>query len=330
MMQINKAGYHGIILPELNIGFDYSGKEVDHVFISHAHADHMPRNSSQPVFATPNTIRLMEKRGYTGSAQAVAFGEPIEWDEARITLYPAGHILGSAMVYVESSLGSVLYTGDYRTPPSPATEGFDIPTAVDYFITEATFSLPVYRWPEPEELAALVRTFAVDALEQGDTPLFLAYNLGKAQEIMHLLAPLEHPVQIHGGGYRLCGVYEQAGIELGTYEPYDRKTCEGRILIAPTSALNNGFASTVKNLRIAYCSGWAMREATRTQLTADTLIPLSDHLDFFELIGLCKKLKPKKVFITHTSNAGVVQHYLDELGINSAFLDTYMNKRDDK
>jgi len=320
-MQIKKAGYNGILLPELSIGFDYSGPDADHIFVSHAHADHMPRGSQLSVYATKNTINFMKRRGFSGKATPMEFGKPLETDCARVTLYPAGHILGSAMTYVESDLGSVLYTGDYRTPPSPATEGFECPEQVDYFITEATFSLPVYKWPSTEKLAEEVRSFARDTLEEGGTPLFLAYNLGKAQEIMHILASLGHPVQIHGAGYKLCPVYEEAGIELGRYESYDRETCEGKILVAPTSALNNGFASNVKKLRVAYCSGWAARESTRTQLTVDKLIPLSDHLDFFELIDLCKKLQPRKVFITHTPNAKVVRHYLDHLEIDSVFLD---------
>lgn len=320
-MNITKAGYHGILLPDLNIGFDYSGTESQHTFISHAHADHMPRNRKSSVYCTPNTYKLMQRRGFSGDATILDFGEAVETKNARITLYPAGHILGSAMVFVESDEGSVLYTGDYRTPPSPASEGFDIPDQVDHFITEATFGLPIYKWDSNEKLAEQVRSFASDTLEDGCTPVFLAYNLGKAQEVMHLLAPLGHPVQIHGAGYKMCDVYEDAGIDLGNYESYNRESCEGNILITTTSALNNGFASNVKKKRIAYCSGWATHEATRTQLTVHRLIPLSDHLDFFELIRLCKYLDPKMVHITHTPNPDVVQHYLDERNISSTFLD---------
>ncbi|MDR8392791.1 hypothetical protein NC796_16670 [Aliifodinibius sp. S!AR15-10] len=319
-MQITKAGYHGILLPDLNIGFDFSTSKADHIFISHAHSDHMPRNRKESVYCTPNTYKLMKKRGYSGDATTLNFGEPVETDRARITFYPAGHILGSAMTFVESDLGNVLYTGDYRTPPSPATEGFELPENVDYFITEATFSLPVYRWASLEELTHEIQTFARETLEEGYTPVFLAYNLGKAQEVMHMLAPLDHLIQIHGAGFKLCSVYEEAGIDLGRYETYDRDTCEGKILVTTTSAINNGFASNVKKKRLAYCSGWAARESSRTQLTVDKLIPLSDHLDFFELINLCKQLDPKEVYITHTPNASVVRHYLDNMDIDSVFL----------
>jgi len=322
-MHIQKSGYHGILLPELDIGFDLSGPEAEHIFISHAHADHMPRNRATKVYATPPTAELMKLRGFRGQITTLDFNNTISCGCADVTFYPAGHILGSAMTFVESELGNVLYTGDYRTPPSPASEGFELPPEeIDYFITEATFGLPIYRWNDYKKLTSSILNFARQALEVGYTPLFLGYNLGKAQEIMHLLAPLNHTMQIHGAGYKLCAVYEEFGITLGNYEAYNRQECEGNILVCPSSACNNGFASNISKKRIAYCSGWASLESRQTQLTVDKLIPLSDHLDFFELIALCKDINPRKIYITHTPNPDVVQHYLDKHQIPSVYLDT--------
>lgn len=322
MLKIIKAGYHGVLLPEVGVGLDYSGSKASHIFISHAHADHIPRNRKLTVYATPPTSQFMKLRGFTGEIIELDFGVPIETENARITFYPAGHILGSAMTFIESDLGSVLYTGDYRTPPAPATEGFELPDkAIDQFITEATFSLPIYKWKSEEELSQQVKGFASKALNEGSTPIFTAYNLGKAQELMFILKELNHPMQIHGAGYKLCSVYEEFGYPLGDYESYHKDSCEGKILICPSSALAKGFASSVNKTRVAYCSGWATNESRLGQLTVDELIPLSDHLDFFELIDLCEKINPQKVWITHTPNPKVVQHYLEKSGINSGFLD---------
>lgn len=311
------------MLPDLDIGFDYGGKDAEYIFISHAHSDHTPggKKRSTPVFATPATASLMQKRGFTGPVNELSFGEPMETDRARITFYPAGHILGSAMTFVESDEGTVLYTGDFRYPSAPSTEGFECPDNVDYLITEATFGLPIYRWESHEVLFEQIRNFARSSLDAGYTPVFLAYSLGKSQEIMHALAPLNHTIQIHGAGYKLCPVYEEHGVDLGTYETYDRESAEGKILLTPSSGLSNGFASNINKKRIAYCSGWASLESRRSQLTAHKLIPLSDHIDFFELINLCEKLDPKKVLITHTPNPDVLQHYLETRGIRSTFLD---------
>lgn len=327
-MRLKKAGYQGIYLPDLGIAMDGTHPDARFTFVTHAHADHMHRNRSAHTYASKPTLQLMKLRGFKGSSEVLEFGEVLETDQFRITLFPAGHILGSAMIYIESDFGSLLYTGDYRTPPSPATEGFDAPEQADYVITEATFGLPIYRWKTNQELAEDVRTFARETLDEGYTPVFLGYNLGKAQEIMHLLSDLNHPIMIHGAGFKLCEVYDEAGIDLGPYQTYDRETCEGHILVCPSSALSNGFASNVRKKRIAYCSGWAALESRRTQLTVDKLIPISDHLDFYELIDFCERLSPKKVYITHTPNPDVVKHFLDERKINSGFLNMEMETDD--
>jgi putative mRNA 3-end processing factor len=327
-MRFKKAGYQGIYLPELGIAMDGTHPDAEYTFVTHAHADHMHRNRSAHTYASGPTLSLMKLRGFRGSSEELAFEEPFITDRFSVTLYPAGHILGSAMIYIESDYGSLLYTGDYRTPPSPATEGFRAPPQVDYLITEATFGLPIYRWKTNEELAEEVRKFAQQTLDEDYTPVFLAYNLGKAQEIMHLLSVLNHPIMIYGAGHKLCSVYDKAGIDLGPYEAYDRDTCEGNILVCPSSALSGGFASNVRKKQIAYCSGWATLESRRTQLTVDKLIPISDHLDFYELIDFCERLSPKKVYITHTPNPDVVKHFLDDRDINSTFLNLEMESDD--
>ncbi|WP_233505580.1 hypothetical protein [Rhodohalobacter sp. SW132] len=327
-MRLLKAGYQGIYLPELGVAMDGTHPDADFTFVTHAHADHMHKNRSAHTYASQPTLKLMHLRGFRGSSTELKFNTPFETDRFTVTLYPAGHILGSAMIFIESDSGSLLYTGDYRTPPSPATEGFNAPPRADFLITEATFGLPIYRWKTTDELAEEIRSFAKDTLAEGYTPVFLAYNLGKAQEIMHLLAPLNHPAMIHGAGFNLCSVYVEENIDLGNFMAYERETCEGKILVCPSSALSGGFASNVKKKRIAYCSGWASLESRRTQLTVDKLIPISDHLDFYELIDFCERMDPKKVYITHTPNPDVVKHFLDERNISSAFLNTEMQADD--
>ena len=323
MIRLQKADYHGIVLPDYGIGLDISRPGMaQYTFISHAHADHMPRDRAMSVYATPPTADFMRERGFRGDVHTLEFNEPLEMDHFRVTFFPAGHILGSAMTFIETGEGNLLYTGDYKTPPSPASEGFELPDKpVHQFITEATFSLPIYRWRMHEELFEEIRNFALEALDGGYTPIFLAYNLGKAQEVMHALAPLGHRVQIHGAGYKLCSTYEKFGIDLGHYEAYDRDRAEGAILVTPTSVLSTVFASNIPKKRIAYCSGWASLESRRTQLTVDKLIPLSDHLDFFALLDLCEQMQPELVYLTHTPNPDVLHHYLGEMGITSKSMD---------
>lgn len=310
----------GIVLPDYDIGLDLAGDEASYLFVSHAHGDHVPRRDDLSVHASPATAALMRVRGFGGGITEMSFGDALDLPEARVSLYPAGHILGSAMMYVETPEGTLLYTGDFRTPAAPTSEGCTFPARVDYLIAEATFGLPIYRWEDHEPLFSRIRQVATEALDAGQTPIFLAYNLGKAQEVMHALAPLGRMVQIHGAGYKLCRVYERFGCGLGHYETYHRDTTDGKILVMPAGDYRGGMARHLRSVRAAYCSGWAALEARRTQLLVDDMIPLSDHVDFFELLALCRRLAPRHVWITHTPEPRVIRHYLDAAGIPSSFL----------
>lgn len=317
-MRIEKGGYHGILLPDYDIGLDVGSDIARQIFISHAHADHVPGNRHLAVYATPATAALMRVRGFKGHITELEFNQTLDLGNSKVTLYPAGHILGSAMTYIETDEGSVLYTGDYRNPPSPCSEGFEYPDNVDYFITEATFSLPIYKWKSHEELFNDIRTFALHSRNKSDVPVFITYTLGKAQEVMMALEPLGIPMQVHSGAFDLCKVYEKFGFQIGSYAKIGSEILTDHILVVPMSFLDSGVMQKVKNKRIAYCSGWADLEARRAQQTVDALIPISDHIDFFGLIEMCKKLNPKHVFITHTPNPDVVQHYLSLEGISSS------------
>ncbi len=320
MLNVENAGYNGIYLPECRLAMDGSHPEAKYTFITHAHSDHLPGNRQSTVWCTHPTYEFMQRRGFKGKAHIIEFGDTIVLESCRVSVYPAGHILGSAMFFVEKNQQSLFYTGDCRTPASPATEGFDRPDRTDFLVLDATFSLPIYRWKSHDELASELRDFAIQTLNESYTPVFLGYNLGKAQELLHLLAPLNHPMQIHGAGYKLCSIYEKESVDLGDYGAYDRESCEGKILVTTSSALNRGFASNIKIKRVAYCSGWAALESCRTQLNADKLIPISDHIDFFEMLKLCDSMNPQKVYIAHSPNPDVLKYYLEKKGIQAAVI----------
>ncbi len=318
MVRIEKNGNHGLLLPNLQIGLDSGKSDAQFTFISHAHADHVPSSRYLPVIATPATAALMRVRGFKGEITELDFRQPFETERFKATFYPAGHILGSAMTYIESELGTILYTGDYRTPPSPASEGFEFPDKVDVFITEATFSLPVYRWKSHDEIFEQIRTFALNTIQKDSVPVFVTYTLGKAQEVMMALAPLDIPMQLHDGAIGLSKVYEQFGFSIGKYSRIKPAEAKGSILIVPMPYLSSQEMQSISDKRIAYCSGWAELANKQVLSGVDALISLSDHLDFFELIRLCKRMNPKHVIITHTPNPDVVGHYLQQAGIQSS------------
>ncbi len=52
----------------------------------------------------------------------VPFEVPTTVRGLNVTLYPAGHIFGSAQFFLETDEGSLLYTGDFKLRPGRSAE----------------------------------------------------------------------------------------------------------------------------------------------------------------------------------------------------------------
>src|SRR3954454_14954344 len=84
----------GVHLPGPSLWLDPPDRQPLAV-VSHAHADHV-RQHERGVTSVP-TAAMMRLRGAARCEYRVLpFGEPLDRGGARVTLYPAGHILGSA------------------------------------------------------------------------------------------------------------------------------------------------------------------------------------------------------------------------------------------
>ena len=103
----------GVYLPEQGLWLD-PRKPRPRAVISHAHSDHV---AAHPLaYATAATRRLVtHRRRSTGTVEVLPYGQSITLDRCAVTLYPAGHVLGSAQTLVDTDFGRVLYTGDLKT-----------------------------------------------------------------------------------------------------------------------------------------------------------------------------------------------------------------------
>ena len=263
--------------------------------ISHAHGDHVARH--RRALCTAETAELVRIRQGPGTrCLPRRFGEPTRVGDLVVTLHPAGHILGSAMVHVEGPQGTLLYTGDAkleggRTSP-PAG-----PVHADVMITEATFGRPDLLHPPAGEVhAALVRT-ARETLEAGVTPIFLAYALGKAQEVMAVLCDARLPVAAHGSAWNLCRVYRGSGIRFPGARRLARDRAAGCVLVVPPRELPNARALVPGPTRVVAVTGWRLPPDEASEI--DATLPLSDHSDFNGLLKLVELCAPDKVHVVH-------------------------------
>src|ERR1700683_5605326 len=193
-------------------------RPVERALITHAHSDHA-RAGHGAVLATQETLDLMRLRygeNFAGTTQAIAYGESVGLDGAKVTFHPAGHVLGSAQIAVEANGLRVVASGDYKNVPDPTCAPFEL-IPCDVFITEATFALPVFRHGDPDvQIAKLLHSVA---LFPERAHLVGAYSLGKAQRVIALLRKAGHaaPIYLHGAMEKITSYYAERGVALGEF-----------------------------------------------------------------------------------------------------------------
>jgi Cft2 family RNA processing exonuclease len=266
----------------------------DRGIVSHAHRDHVARH--RRWVASPATAALCARRFEAQELEVHPFHEPWEEEGGRVTLLPAGHILGSSMVLVERAGTRILYSGDFRLRRSATAEPCH-PVRADLLVMECTFGGPRYRFPERAEVLDRVCEFVDGALSRDRVPVLLAYSLGKAQEAAALLGRRGFPVRLHEQAWAMLQVYRQFGHDFPGCEPY-RHARAGAAVILPPVPATRAMLREIGRRRVAFLSGWAL-DPWRRPFGCEAAFPLSDHADYDELIALVRRVAPRRVFTLH-------------------------------
>jgi putative mRNA 3-end processing factor len=276
--------------------------------VTHGHADHA-RSGHGDVWATPETLAIMELRYGTKEGIPVGYSDGFEISGVRFSLYPAGHVLGSAQILIEHAGERVVVTGDYKRRADPTCIPF-VPVPCDIFITEATFGLPVFHHPPIEE--EIAKLLARVAAEPERCVLVGAYALGKAQRVIAELrrAGWHHPIYLHGALQNMCALYEEYGVTLGELRPVadtPKDEMRGRIVLAPPGALNDRWSRRLPDPITAMASGWMRVRGRARQRNVELPLIISDHADWNELTATIRELNPQESWITHGSEGGLLR-----------------------
>ena len=280
-------------------------RPVDRSVITHGHSDHA-RAGHGAVVATTETLAIMAARygeNFAGATEAVRYGQTIERDGVEITLVPAGHVLGSAQAVLRHKGLTLVASGDYKRRRDPTCPPFE-PVRCDVFVTEATFGIPVFNFPDAaDEVARLLKSVAQFS---GRTHLVGAYSLGKAQRIICLLreAGYDQTLYMHGAMQNMNTLYERFGVNLGplspaTVEKVTKKDFAGAIVIAPPSAIDDKWSRRFADPLPAFASGWMRVRARARQRQVELPLVVSDHADWTELTSTITEIDPGEVWITH-------------------------------
>lgn len=282
-------------------------------FVSHAHGDHIGRH--EHVVATPATARLMESRLGVQRVTRLEFGETLTLPGGvELRVHPAGHVLGSAQLEVRHRGERMVYTGDFRLRPSATCEdGVVVPC--DVLLMETTYGRPVYRFPPRETVVPALADDLRAVLERGSTPVLLAYALGRAQELLALLAPFALPLRISPAIDAMCRVYRELGVALPEVELARVGQTDGCVVLVPPGARRSRLVRKATNVERIAVTGWGIEGAAAVPYDADRAHVLSDHADFDELNEYVDRSGARVVYTTH--GAGEFHRHLRERGVSA-------------
>ncbi|RJF93420.1 ligase-associated DNA damage response exonuclease [Sphingomonas cavernae] len=310
----------GIYVPAADIWIDPSTPKP-RALVTHGHADHA-RGGHGAVWATPETLAIMEVRYGPQPGNPVAYGERLTLGNIDVSFAPAGHVLGSAQIVLDHAGERAVVSGDYKRRPDPTCAPFE-PVPCDIFITEATFGLPVFRHPETHD--EIDKLLAALHANPDRCVLVGAYALGKAQRVIAELRALGHadPIYIHGALQTLCSLYAAHGVELGELRAAtdaDKAAMRGAIVIAPPSALNDRWSRRLPDPITAMASGWMRVRQRAVQQGVELPLILSDHADWDELTRTLVEVAPSEVWVTHGREDALV-HWCQMHQIKARALD---------
>ncbi len=234
---INVAAQGKYQFPYLNVP-EFHIDDLDAVVISHSHLDHsgflpylFKMGYDGPVYcteATRDTMALLMldyvSLGYGTEKNAIYSSTDIketikhcitmEYEEVtditpdvRLTLYNAGHILGSAMVHLHMGEGwhNLIYSGDYKLRKSMLFDGCQsVFPRMETFITESTYGAADAIMPARAECEENLMKIVKETIARKGKVLIPSLGVGRSQEIMLILEKfsreekIDFPIYIDG------------------------------------------------------------------------------------------------------------------------------------
>lgn len=204
-------------------------KNIDAVFLSHAHLDHsgaLPLFNYQglkcpiytnnitkelskillkdslhiellkeehPAYSKDNIYNVMDLMKFIPYDNQQTFGD------LKFEYQDAGHIPGSAMIRVKADNKNIVYTGDFNTISSKLLIGVKPKFKnVDILITEATYGDRLHP-PRHKEIQHFLQTVK-ETVDNGGSVLIPAFAVGRSQEILLMLKELKLKVPIYLDG----------------------------------------------------------------------------------------------------------------------------------
>ena len=299
-------------------------KPVPTAVITHGHGDHARRGMGQ-YHGTRAGLPILQWRLGEQAYATHDDGAPFRLGDAVVSLHPAGHVLGSAQVRIAHAGTTWVVSGDYKRQPDPTCAPFEV-VPCDTFVTEATFGLPIYRWPETTDVVREIAAWRAECAANGEAAILYCYALGKAQRVLAELARVDdRPVWVHGAVDAGVQVYRDAGVRMvETRRVADADKASdfaGRLVVAPPSAAGSAWLRRFGKAQQGFASGWMQLRGNRRRGNYDRGFVLSDHADWPDLVRTIAQTGASRVIAMHGNTDALVRH-LNEHGVRTDTFET--------
>ncbi|HWP90780.1 MAG TPA: ligase-associated DNA damage response exonuclease [Thermodesulfobacteriota bacterium] len=277
-------------------------RPVERAVITHAHSDHARPGHSYYLAHNHCAPILRLRLGQDINLETMEYGETRAMNGLRVSLHPAGHVLGSAQVRIEHGGKVWVVSGDYKLENDRLTPAFE-PIHCHTFITESTFGLPVYKWRPQDEIFEQVNQWWAENQGKNKASILIAYALGKAQRLVENLDHSLGDIYAHGAVFNVHTKFREAGITLPEIKyagPDMPKSAFMRsLIIAPPSALNTPWMRRFEPYSTAIASGCMAIRGNKRRKAVDRGFALSDHADWQGLNEAINACGAERVFVTH-------------------------------
>lgn len=298
-------------------------RPVERAVITHAHHDHARRGSARYLSSQEGERLLRTRIGSSSQIATLAYGETIRLGTVQLSLHPAGHVLGSSQVRLEHEGQVCVVSGDYKRQPDATCSPFEL-LKCHTFVSECTFGLPIYRWPEFTCVIDEIHRWWKQNQQTGMASVLFAYALGKSQRILAAIDPSIGKVVAHGAIWQLNRVYAQSDVTLPRVhrvDELDRKfDWSQALIVAPPSAIGSAWLKRFGSISQGMASGWMTIRGLRRWRSVDRGFVISDHVDWNGLLQTIQETGCETVWLTHGDGSAVAR-FLTEQGQDAQILE---------
>ncbi|MEK7120986.1 MAG: MBL fold metallo-hydrolase [Patescibacteria group bacterium] len=232
--------------------FDYEPSEIDYLFVTHAHIDHIGRipklvrdGFKGVIYSTPETkmiaepmfadaLSLMRSEEEKSGAKAIydnddvasalflwketEYGKEVDIDKIKVIFHPSGHILGSALVEIKGEK-SILFTGDLGNKNNLLLDEAVVPKDIEYLVTESVYGNRNHETKEVRH--GKLQSAIEEVIKSGGTLIVPAFSLERTQHILYEINNL-----VEDGKVRSISVYLDSPLAIKLTEIYKKSSVQ--------------------------------------------------------------------------------------------------------